>query len=84
MASRAHSAAKFNRKRTGKSYWEEAKSLVAAWKAADSWADKKMVEPTSPAQEQPEPKRISIAEAVRVFLSHRDGAKIRRQRWANT
>ncbi len=67
---------KFNRKQTGKSDWEEAKAIVAEWEATDSWDGKKVVEPSLPAQEQPQPKRITIADAARVFLGHREGAKI--------
>jgi len=65
---------KFNRKQTGKSDWQEAKALAAAWEAADSW-DGKAEPPTAPVA-APVRARITIADAVRVFLSHREGARI--------
>jgi hypothetical protein len=67
---------KFNRKQTGKSDWDEAKALVAAWEAADAWDGKPAAPPTPEPPEEAQPKRITIADAVRVFLTHREGAKI--------
>jgi integrase len=65
---------KFNRRQTGKSDWEEAKALAAAWETADSWDGRG--EPTPAPVTAPVPGRITIADAVRVFLSHREGARI--------
>src|SRR5713226_8525806 len=65
---------KFNRKHTGKSEWAEAKAVAAAWETADSWDGK--VEPASAPAPSPVPSRISIAEAAKVFLTNREGAKI--------
>ena len=65
---------KFNRRQTGKSDWEEAKALAAAWETADSWEGRG--EPTPAPVTASVPGRITIADAVRVFLSHREGARI--------
>lgn len=65
---------KFNRKQTGKSDWDEAKALVASWETADAWDGK--VEPPPPPVFPPVPGRITIADATKVFLSNREGAKI--------
>jgi len=65
---------KFRRKYTGKSDWDEARAVAAAWQEADSW-DGKAPEPPAPV-EPPVPGRIKIADAVKVFLSHREGARI--------
>src|ERR1022692_4070131 len=65
---------KFNRNQTGKADWEEAKALAAAWETADSWDGRG--EPIPAPITAPVPGRITIADAVRVFLSHREGARI--------
>lgn len=68
---------KFNRKQTGKSDWDEARALVAAWEQADSWDGK--AKPAIPPPEPPPaqvPGRITLVDAVKVFLSNREGAKI--------
>jgi hypothetical protein len=67
---------KFNRKQTGKSNWDEAKALVATWETADAWHGKPVVQPTPEPQAETQPKRITIADAVKVFLSNREGARI--------
>jgi integrase len=67
-------ARKFSRRQTGKSDWDEAKTVVAAWEAAQSWdGPAKVQEPTPPA---PETGRISIADAITAFLAIREGSKI--------
>lgn len=65
---------KFNRKQTGTSDWGEAKSVIVAWEKTDSWDGKATPAPgpVLPAV----PGRITIADAVKVFLRNRDGAKI--------
>lgn len=66
---------KFSRKQTGKSDWDEAKALVASWETAGAWEGK--VEPAPPPPVPPPvPGRITIADATKVFLSNREGAKI--------
>jgi integrase len=67
---------KFKRKYTGKSDWDEAKALGAAWEKAGSWDDTPAPPPEPPHVEKPAPARITIADAVKVFLTHREGAKI--------
>jgi integrase len=68
---------KFNRKQTGKSDWDEAKALVTAWETANAWDGKLALQPApEPPQEEAQPRRIPIADAVKVFLTHREGAKI--------
>jgi integrase len=69
-----HPRRQINRRQTGKSDWEEAKALAAAWEAADSWDGK--AEPAPAPVAATVPGRITIADAVRVFLSHREGARI--------
>jgi hypothetical protein len=66
---------KFNRKQTGKSDWDESKALVASWETADAWDGK--VDPAPPPPMPASiPGRITIADATKVFLSNREGAKI--------
>ncbi len=65
---------RFNRKQTGKSDWDEAKALVASWETSGSWEGK--VEPPPAMAISPVCGRITIADAAKVFLSHREGAKI--------
>ncbi len=67
---------KFNRKQTGKSDWDEAKSLVASWETTNSWDGKVEPAPAPPPVSTPVPGRITIADATKVFLSNREGAKI--------
>jgi integrase len=67
---------KFNRKQTSKSNWDEAKALVAAWEAADAWDSKPVVQPLPKQQQETERKRITIADAVKVFLSNREGVRM--------
>jgi integrase len=66
---------KFNRKQTGKSDWDEAKALVASWETADAWDGKVELAPPPPVS-TPVAGRITIADATKVFLSNREGAKI--------
>jgi hypothetical protein len=66
-------AGRFNRRHTGKSKWEEAKAVAAAWEAADFWDGK-----TQPAVSIPpaSSRPIPIADAIDVFLSVREGSRI--------
>ena len=66
---------KFTRKQTSKSDWAEAKALVATWEAANSW-DGKTAPPVPEPPPAALPARITIADATKVFLSNREGAKI--------
>jgi hypothetical protein len=69
-------AGKFNRKQTGKSDWDEAKALVASCETADSWDGN--ISPPPPPELAPvvSPGRITIADAIKVFLTNRQGSKI--------
>ena len=66
---------KFNRKQTGRSDWDQAKALIAAWQAADSWDGKVALPLAEPAPTSSQD-RITIADAVTVFLSSREGSRI--------
>ena len=65
---------KFNRKQTGKSDWNEAKALVAAWEKAQSWEGETAA--TTQPDVSPGPVRMTIAAAAGAYLSNREGAKI--------
>ncbi len=67
---------KFKRQQTGKSKWEEAKDVVAIWETAGSWDGPTSVGPNPEPPPSTPDGRITIADAVRVFLSNREGAKI--------
>jgi integrase len=67
--------AKFNRRQTGKSDWDEAKAFAAALERAGAWNGETETQPA------PEPvatstPRVTIADASKVFISTREGAKI--------
>jgi hypothetical protein len=60
----------FGRKRTGKSNWEEAKAVAAAWESAQSWdGQAKIAESTAPATELASPGRLTIEKAIQAFTS---------------
>ena len=64
---------RFNRRHTGKFHWEEAKAVAAAWEAANSWDGKVQHAVAVP---PPVSRRVSITDAIDVFLSVREGSKI--------
>jgi integrase len=67
-------AGKFDRKQTGKSNWDEAKAVVAVWEDANSWSGKVTVAlPLAPTES---PARVTLADAVKVFMTLREGDKI--------
>lgn len=67
----------FKRKYTGKSDWDEAKAVAAAWEESGSWDGKpKPLPQPAPATEESKPGRISVIDGIKVFLSHREGASI--------
>jgi integrase len=66
----------FRRKYTGKTDWDDARTAAAEWEQAGSW-DGTPAPPPQPAPvENPVPARVMIADAIKVFLSSREGAKI--------
>jgi integrase len=67
-------AGKFSRKQTGKSNWDEAKAVVAAWQDAESWEGKPL--PAPPPRTEGEAERVTIADALAVFMSVREGDRI--------
>ena len=58
---------KFKRKQTGKSTWEEARTVVAKWEQAGNWEGVKAPEPQSVTPTAPH--RVTIERAVKMFLS---------------
>lgn len=68
---------KFHRKSTGKTNWEDARAIVRAWEEAGSWDGKADPLPLpTVAAEAPLQKRVTVADAVKVFLTNREAAKI--------
>jgi len=65
---------KFRRKYTGKSDWDDARAVTTVWEDTQSWDGKAQPEPEPVIT--PGPVRITIADATKVFLSNREGAKI--------
>jgi len=65
---------KFNRKQTGRSHWEEARSFAAALETARAWDGN--AEPAPAPVALSAPSRITIVDAVKVFLTNREGTKI--------
>jgi integrase len=66
-------AGKFSRRQTGSSDWEKASAVAAIWEAAGSWDGDIKPEPPPPA---PASSRITVDEAIKVFLTLREGDKI--------
>ena len=73
---------KFGRKYTGKSDWDDARAVAAVWEETQSWDGKAQPEPEPVITHGPA--RITIADAVKVFLSNREGAKIAPARCEST
>jgi integrase len=65
----------FNRRYTGKTDWDEAKAITSAWEKAGSWKRTPAPLPRPAPVEPPRP-GITIADAIKVFLTNREGAKI--------
>jgi integrase len=66
-------AGQFNRRQTGRSSWDEARAVAAAWEAAGSWDGQYKPAPEAPV---PVSGRITIDEAIKVFLALREGDRI--------
>jgi integrase len=60
-------AGKFNRKQTGRSDWDEAKAIAAAFEQSGSWDG--AIAPPQPAVPETSPDRITVQHAVKVFLA---------------
>ena len=69
-------AGKFNRRQTGKANWDEAKAVAAVLEQAQSWGDKPVIAAATEPPEKPQQNRITIEDAIKVFLTNREGAKI--------
>src|ERR1039458_10062605 len=65
---------KFNRKQTGKSDWDEAKAVAAAWEGAGQWEG--TVPPAAVAPPVEKMDAVTVARAVKDFLAEhqRDSA----------
>jgi integrase len=62
---------KFNRKQTGKSDWEEARAVAAAWEVAASW-DNPAQEAAVPVREAPRAeKRVTIEDVAEAYIASR-------------
>jgi hypothetical protein len=64
---------RFNRRQTGNTDWDEVKDVAAQWEAAGSWDGKPKPEPPAPPAAA---RRITIDDAIKVFLTLREGGKI--------
>jgi integrase len=68
-------SARAGRRTTGRWEWDDAKVIAEAWERAGAW-DGTPPPPAVIPDEPAKPARISINDAVRVFLTSREGAKI--------
>lgn len=70
-------ARKFRRQSTNQWEWEPARTTAAAWESANSWHDSPpAVSNAATAPEQSAAARLSIEDAIKVFLAHREGSAI--------
>jgi integrase len=67
-------AGRFRRKRTGKTSWDDARACAAALEATGSWDGKPIV--GAPLPEATPPPRITIVDAIKVYLSNREAANL--------
>jgi len=67
---------KFKRHNTSRWEWDDARRAAAIFENSGSWSGAKAApaEPIAPRPARPKP--ITIAEAIKVFLAHREAAKI--------
>jgi integrase len=61
---------KFSRKATGTADWDVAHRIAEIYAKADSWTGK----PPEPALAAPEPTRITIEDAIKVYLANREAS----------
>ncbi len=69
-------ARRFKRQSTERAQWSDARAVADTWEAAESWDGKRavvseVVEPAAPVRA-----RITIADAAKIFLGHRENAEI--------
>jgi integrase len=64
----------FRRQNTGEWEWDAAKAIAARWDATGAWTTNPQPKPATP--ESATPDRIALADAIKVYLSNREGAKI--------
>ena len=64
---------KFSRKQTGKSDWDEAKAVVAAWQAAQSWDGPSLTAEPAPPAPAVADGRVTIVRAVQAFTAEFQG-----------
>lgn len=69
-------AGEFKRRHTGKTDWDEARTVAAAWEKAGSWDGAPAPPPPLPPLEKRGPVRMTLADAIKVFLANREGSKI--------
>jgi integrase/recombinase XerD len=65
---------RFRRRRTGKTTWDEAHACAAAWEAAGAWDGDPIVTDRLP--DPTPPPRITVADAIKVYLSNREAANL--------
>jgi integrase len=70
---------RFNRKQTGKSDWDEAKAVAAAWQAAASWNTpiQETVRPLPP-ETPKDDKRVTIEDVAEAYIASRKNLGIAR------
>jgi integrase len=65
----------FSRRNTGHYDWDQAKAVASAWEAS-GWDGATPQPPLELPAAPPAPTRISIADAIKVFLANREGTRI--------
>ena len=64
-----------SRQSTGRWEWNDAKAIAQAWERAGAWDGAPSL-PAAIPKEPADPQRISIADAIRIFLTKCEGARI--------
>ena len=66
----------FKRKNTERVQWDEAKGIAAGWEAAGRWSEAPVATIASAPVPEAQNTRMKITDAIRVFMSLREGEKI--------
>jgi integrase len=66
----------FKRKNTERVQWDEAKGIAAGWEAAARWSEAPVATIVSAPVPEAQNTRMKITDAIRVFMSLREGEKI--------